>query len=71
MEAVKRILVADAVEDYRQNLIASLEEDSDFVVVGQTGDGEELIRMAKELEPDAIVMDLVLIGMDGLEVLDE
>ena len=71
MEAVKRILIADAVEDYRQNLIDVFEEDSDFAIVGQTGDGMELIRMAQDLEPDAIVMDLVLTGIDGLGVLEE
>ena len=40
-------------------------------MVGQTGDGNELIRLARELKPDAVVMDLVLMGMDGLEVLGE
>ena len=71
MEAVKRILIADAGEEHRQNLIHVLSGDPDFVVAGQTGDGLELIRMAQDLKPDVIVMELVLTGMDGLEVLEE
>ena len=39
MEAVKRILIADAGEEHRQNLIHVLSGDPDFVVAGQTGDG--------------------------------
>ena len=71
VDIVRRILIADAGEEYRQNLAAMLSEEQDFVVVGQTGDGMELLRMAKELNPDVVVMELVLTGMDGLEVLEE
>ena len=71
MDTVRRILIADAGEEYRQNLAAMLSEEQDFTVVGQTGDGMELLHMAKELNPDVIVMELVLTGIDGLEVLAE
>lgn len=71
MELVKRILLGDAGEDFRLGLANSLGAESDFQVVGQTGDGLELVRLARELEPDAIVMEMILTGMDGLEVLDE
>ena len=71
MEAVKRLLIADTDETYRQTLRGVFESKRDFIVSGDTGDGEELVRMARQYEPDAIVMDVVLSGMDGLAVLEE
>ena len=71
MEAVKRLLIADTDEAYRRCLREIFEKRRDFVVVGDTGDGGELVRMAREEQADAIVMDVVLAGMDGLAVLEE
>jgi two-component system response regulator (stage 0 sporulation protein A) len=70
MENRKRILIADASEEFRLVLGEALSRESDMEVVAQTGDGQEAIRMVKELTPDAVVLDLVLVNMDGLEVLD-
>ena len=69
MEAIKRILIADTSEEFRRGIADSLAGEPDLQIIGQTGDGQELVRMARELEPDAIVMEMVLTGMDGLEVL--
>ena len=71
MEVVKRILLGDVGEESRAWLASGLEKEPDIQVVGQTGDGTELVRMARELVPDAVVMEMVLTGMDGLEVLDQ
>ena len=71
MEVIKRILLADTGEEFRANFLSGLVNEPDIQVVGQTGDGPELLRMVRELEPDAVVMELVLTGMDGLEVLEE
>ena len=71
MEAVKRLLIADTDETYRQTLRGVFENKRDFIISGDTGDGEELVRMARQYEPDAIVMDVVLCGLDGLAVLEE
>ena len=71
MEAVKRLLIADTDETYRQTLRGVFEGKRDFIVSGDTGDGEELVRMARQYEPDAIIMDVVLVGLDGLAVLEE
>lgn len=70
MESRKRILIADASEEFRIVLAEALNRESDMEVIAQTGDGQEALRMAKEQTPDAIVLDLVLVNMDGLEVLD-
>ena len=71
MEAVKRILLADTGEEFRLSLANHINEEADMQVVGETGDGMELLHMVRELEPDAVVMEMVLTGMDGLEVLEE
>lgn len=71
MEAVKRILIADTSESYRRGLAENLDQEPDFQVVGRTEDGLQLLQMARELEPDAVVMDLVLTGMEGLEVVEQ
>ncbi len=65
----KRILVADASEEFRRLFVGTLEEEPDMTVTGETGDGEEAVRMARELAPDVVVMDMVLARMDGMEVL--
>ena len=71
MEKCVRVIVADAGEEFRSLLVDSLSEESDLEVIGQTGEGTELIRMAGELRPDVIVMDVLLAQMDGLEALKE
>ena len=71
MEMIKRILVADTGVEFRRGLIRALAEDTGLQVVGETGDGAELLRMARERKPDAVIMEMVLTGMDGLDVLDE
>ena len=70
MEAVKRLLIADTDEAYRRVLREIFEKKRDFVVVGDTGDGEELVRLAQETQADAIVMDVVLTGIDGIAALE-
>jgi len=71
MEAVKRILIADTSESYRRGLAENLDQEPDFQVVGRTEDGMQLLQLARELEPDAVVMDLVLVGMEGLEAVEQ
>lgn len=72
MESVKRVVVADTGIEFRKNLVRTLNDEPGFRVVGETGDGPELLRMVQDLQPDAVVMELVLTGgLDGLDVLDE
>lgn len=70
MESKKKILVADANEEFRGMLIDALRMEEDFEVVGEARDGQDTVRMALELNPDIVVMDLVLGRMDGMDVLD-
>ena len=69
LESKKRILAADANEEFRRILTASLAEEADLEVVGETDEGTETVRLAEKLRPDVVVMDLVLAKADELEVL--
>ena len=69
MENQKKILVADAGEEYRRILVDAISAEPDIQVAGETGDGQELLRLVQERRPDLIVMDMILSRMDGLEVL--
>ncbi|MCC7352890.1 MAG: response regulator transcription factor [Anaerolineae bacterium] len=51
----------------RQGVRAFLSTQPDIVVVGESGSGEEAIRLIAEQVPDVVLMDLVMPGMDGVE----
>jgi len=70
MELV-RILIADTGEEYRRKFIDELQKEPDLQIIGQTGDGFELMRLVREQKPDMIVMEMILSGMDGVEVLEQ
>ena len=63
--------MADASEEFRRVFTGALEEESGLELAAETGDGQETVRLAKELSPDIVVKDFVLARMDGLEVLSE
>ncbi|TET18020.1 MAG: response regulator transcription factor [Dehalococcoidia bacterium] len=44
-----------------------LEREKDFEVVGEAGDGEEAVRLGSELEPDLVIMDIVMPKLSGIE----
>ncbi len=69
MDRKKRVLLADASEEFRRIFTAALAEEGDIDLVGETGDGQEAIALVQEHTPDVLVMDLILSRMDGLEVL--
>lgn len=62
-----RILIVDDHTIVRQGIRALLEAEADLQVVGEAGDGREAVRLARELAPDVVVMDLAMPEMDGLE----
>lgn len=61
-----RLLLVDDHALVRAGLRAVLESESDIEVVGETGDGEEALRLVRALRPDVVLMDLQLPGMSGL-----
>jgi DNA-binding NarL/FixJ family response regulator len=62
-----RILIADDHAILREGVRALLATADDIEVVGEAADGREAIDLAKKLEPDAILMDVAMPGLGGLE----
>jgi len=66
-----RILIADDHEVVRDGLRLILETEEDFEVVGEAGDGAVAVQLAEQLQPDVILMDLRMPGMDGLQAIEK
>jgi two-component system, NarL family, response regulator LiaR len=61
-------MLVDDSEDYRALLRLALRLDGRFEVVGEASSGEAALRDVAQAEPDLVVLDLLMPGMDGLEV---
>ena len=61
-----RVLITDDHGVVRQGLRMYLGLDPELEVVGEAANGEEALRMARELEPDVVLMDLLMPVMDGI-----
>ena len=62
-----KVLIADDHVFYREGVRAFLENEPDIEVVGEAGNGEEVLAKAAELKPDVILMDLKMPGINGIE----
>jgi len=63
-----KLMLADDHAIVRQGLQAVLKAQADFQVVGEAADGPETVRLAERLRPDVLVLDLMMPGLNGLEV---
>lgn len=66
-----RLLIADDHPVVRDGLSGMFAADPEFEVVGQAADGAEAVRLAMSLEPDVVLMDLRMPGMDGVTAIAE
>jgi len=66
MRAKISVLLVDDHALVRRGFRRILEDEEDITVEGEASDGEEAVRMAKQLKPNVIVMDCALPGMNGL-----
>ena len=66
-----RVLLVDDHPVMRDGLQQLLERTGEFEVVGHAGDGEEAERVAKEVVPDLIIMDVLMPGRDGIDACRE
>jgi DNA-binding NarL/FixJ family response regulator len=64
-----RILIVDDHPVVRDGLVAILSTQPDFAVVGEADSGGEALALAAEREPDVLLLDLEMPGMDGVETL--
>ena len=61
-----RVLIVDDHSIVRQGLRMFLATDPELEVVGEASDGSRALEMARELQPEVILMDLLMPGMDGI-----
>ncbi len=61
-----RILIADDHSVVRQGLRMFLGLDPELEVIGEAADGAEAVRMARQLKPDVVLMDMLMPVMDGI-----
>jgi DNA-binding NarL/FixJ family response regulator len=66
-----RILLADDHPIFRDGLRRLLEAEPDLKVIGEACDGSEAVKMARQLKPDILLLDLAMPRMPGLEALRE
>lgn len=66
-----RVLITDDHEMVRIGVSAYLSAQPDIEVVGEAENGEKAVKLALELRPDIILMDLVMDGMDGIQATKE
>ncbi len=66
-----RVLVVDDVPDVRNLLRMNLEIDGRFEIIGEAGNGNEAIKLVQELQPDAVILDLMMPGKSGIEAIPD
>ena len=66
-----RVLIADDHPIFRQGLRTILEAEDGFVVVAEAADGNEAVRLARDFQPDVLLLDLAMPGVSGMEALAE
>src|ERR1700729_2289388 len=71
MEKKITVLLVDDHSLVRRGFRRMLEDEQDMEVVGEAGNGEDAVRLARELHPQVVVMDCALPGMNGLQATRE
>jgi NarL family two-component system response regulator LiaR len=66
-----RVLIADDHGVVRQGLTMYLKLDEELEVVGEASNGEEALYMARDLQPDVVLMDVLMPVMDGIEATEK
>jgi len=67
----KKILLVDDHPLFREGLKSLLVDNHSFQVIGEAGDGQEAIRLAKTLKPDLVLLDISLPDKNGIEITRE
>ncbi|MFH1491224.1 MAG: response regulator transcription factor [Pseudomonadota bacterium] len=62
-----KVFLADDHEMVRDGLGLLLDKETDIIVVGKASDGRQAVRQVHELQPDAVVMDIAMPALNGIE----
>ncbi len=69
--SITRILIADDHGIVRKGIRFLLETQDDLRVIGEASDGREAVRLAEELEPDVVIMDIAMPHLSGIEATEQ
>jgi len=69
MHNIIRVLIIDDHPLFRKGVSQIISDDPNFEVVGEAASGQEGLDLGEELQPDLVLLDLNMKGMDGLETL--
>lgn len=62
-----RVVVADNHPAFREGLCRLLADEKELEIVGRAGDGEEIVTLSKELQPDVAIVDIAMPKQNGIE----
>jgi len=65
---IVKIIIADDHAVVRIGLRTLLEKEADFQVIGEASDGIQTINLIKLLNPDAVILDMIMPGINGIEI---
>jgi len=71
MKDTVRVLIADDHPLFREGMRGRLDRMDDIAVVGEASDGDEAVRLSRELEPHIVLMDIKMPGLNGIEATRE
>jgi DNA-binding NarL/FixJ family response regulator len=71
MEDTVRVLIAEDHPLFREGMRGRLDRVADVAVVGEAASGDEAVELAHKLEPDVILMDIKMPGLNGIEATRE
>ncbi|HOJ08880.1 MAG: response regulator transcription factor [Ignavibacteriota bacterium] len=69
MDEKVKIIIADDHPLMRKGIKDILEENKDWIVVGEAGDGQQTLELFKKLKPDVLIIDIDMPKLNGLEVI--
>jgi DNA-binding NarL/FixJ family response regulator len=71
MNDTVRVLIADDHPLFREGMRGRLDRMGDIAVVGEAANGDEAVRLSRELEPHVVLMDIKMPGLNGIEATRE
>jgi DNA-binding NarL/FixJ family response regulator len=68
LDGVYRVLICDDVPAVREALRWAFEDEPDLAIIGEAGDGQDVLKQASHLVPDVVILDIEMPGLDGYSV---
>jgi DNA-binding NarL/FixJ family response regulator len=71
MPGRKTLIIADDHPIVRKGLVKIIEQEDDYEILAESGDGSETLKLIERLHPDIVVLDISMPGLDGLKIMQE